>query len=90
MVCTGSDLWRSCYWQGRLPLDLVAQSPLQPSLKTGQKPLTCFISLFSLVIPLLSVLVAPECPISWIEIAGLDEEESTGRTKRSKWTFLKF
>lgn len=39
----------------------------------------CFISLLSLLIPLLSVLVTPVCPTSWMEMAGLDVEEWMGR-----------
>ena len=30
--------------------------------------------------PLLSVLVTPVCPTSWMEMAGLDVEEWMGRT----------
>jgi len=40
---------------------------------------SCFISLLSLLMPLLSVLVAPVCPTSWMEMAGLDVEEWIGR-----------
>lgn len=50
---------------------------LLPSLRAR---LTCFISLLSLLMPLLSVLVTPVCPTSWMEMAGLDVEEWIGRT----------
>lgn len=41
---------------------------------------TCFISLFSLCIPVRSVLVAPVWPISWMEMAGLVAVDWRGRT----------
>lgn len=42
--------------------------------------LTCFISLFNLCIPVRSVFVAPVCPSSWIEMAGLVAVDWMGRT----------
>lgn len=53
-------------------------SLLAPSPPTAL--LTCFISLLSLLMPLLSVLVTPVCPTSWMEMAGLDVQEWIGRT----------
>lgn len=41
---------------------------------------TCLISLFSLCIPVRSVLVAPVWPNSWMEIAGLEAVDWIGRT----------
>lgn len=45
---------------------------------------TCLISLFSLCIPARSVLVTPECPNSWMEIAGLVAVDWTGRTNEQR------
>lgn len=67
-------------------------SEVSPGRKTTSLPvllllpppralLTCFISLLSLLMPLLSVLVTPVCPTSWMEMAGLDVEEWMGRTR---------
>lgn len=47
---------------------------------------TCFISLLSLRIPVLSVLVAPVWPISWMEMAGLVVVDWIGRTNGHKIT----
>lgn len=61
-------------------------SEMSPRRKTtsllalSQALLTCFISLLSLLMPLLSVLVTPVCPTSWMEMAGLDVQEWIGRT----------
>lgn len=56
----------------------VGRPPLTPRCHQGV--LTCFISLLSLLMPLLSVLVTPVWPTSWMEMAGLDVEEWIGRT----------
>lgn len=47
-------------------------------------PPTCLISLFSLCIPVRSVLVAPVWPISWMEMAGLVAVDWIGRTEKQR------
>lgn len=41
---------------------------------------TCLISVLSFLMPVRSVLVAPVCPSSWMEMAGLVADDWIGRT----------
>lgn len=50
------------------------------SFTAGCLPLTCLISHFNFLMPVRSVLVAPVCPSSWMEMAGLVAMDSVGRT----------